>query len=360
MPKRLKYHFEPLKGWMNDPNGLCWFNGQYHAFFQHYPYAPNWGQMHWGHAVTKDFIHWKELPIALFPDQPYEDDGGCFSGSAVVKDQILYLFYTSVSHKWGQTQSVAFSRDGIHFEKHLGNPVIIKPPTEGSRDFRDPKVSFFDGCYHMVCGTGKNGVGKVAHYVSDDLYHWDYQGILIEGKQYGSVIECPDFFKINDTYVLMFSQMNLPDHAVRFLTGSFDGVNFIPQTDQSPEVGPQFYASQSFKALDGRRIVIGWLYDWKKELDQGADYAGAFTIPRELTLKKDGTICLFPVQEAAGFLTEQDRFVEVTKHEIQIAGKSFPLTLHEPVKDVKILKDTKTIEVFINKGEASFSLWFGK
>ena len=93
---RFSWHFEPQKGWMNDPNGLIFFRGQYHAFFRHYPHAPSWGQMHWGHAVSDDLLHWKELPIALYPDQPYEDDGGCFSGSAVEKDGRLYLFYTSV------------------------------------------------------------------------------------------------------------------------------------------------------------------------------------------------------------------------------------------------------------------------
>ena len=102
---------------MNDPNGLVFFNGKYHAFFQHYPHAPHWGQMHWGHAVSDDLIHWEEKDIALFPDQDYENDGGCFSGSAIVKDDILYLFYTSVSHELGQTQSVAISKDGIVFEK---------------------------------------------------------------------------------------------------------------------------------------------------------------------------------------------------------------------------------------------------
>lgn len=360
MPERLRYHFEPQKGWMNDPNGLCFFKGQYHAFFQHYPYAPKWGQMHWGHAVSEDLIHWTEFPIALFPDQPYEDDGGCFSGSAVVKDGLLYLFYTSVSHERGQTQSLAVSRDGLHFEKYAGNPVIAKPPAEGSRDFRDPKVSFFDGCYHMVCGTGKGGVGKVVHYASNDLYHWDYQGVLIEGAQYGTVIECPDFFKSGDRYVLMFSQMDRPTHAVRILIGTFDGKRFKIETNQSPEAGPQFYAPQSFEAPDGRRVVIGWLYDWKKEPDEGADYAGALTIPREFIIDRDGEIRLFPVQEAAGLLAEQDELVKIKGDIIEVAGKSFPLALREPVKDVKILKDTKTVEVFLNGGKVSYTLWFGK
>ncbi len=110
----------------------------------------------------------------------------------------------------------------------------------------------------------------MVHYASNDLYHWDYQGVLIEGAQYGTVIECPDFFKFGDRYVLMFSQMDRPTHAAMFLTGAFDGTAFTPETEQSPEAVPQFYASQSFEAPDGWRIVIGWLYDWKKELDEDA------------------------------------------------------------------------------------------
>ncbi|MCI8502165.1 MAG: glycoside hydrolase family 32 protein [Oscillospiraceae bacterium] len=360
MPKRLQYHFEPQRGWMNDPNGLCFFKGRYHAFFQHYPYAPKWGQMHWGHAVSRDLLHWEELPIALYPDQPYEDDGGCFSGSAVVKDDRLYLFYTSVSHSLGQTQSLAVSGDGIHFEKYDGNPLIPKPPAEGSRDFRDPKVSFFDGCYHMVCGTGKDGVGKVVHYCSDDLLRWEYQGVLAEGVEYGAVIECPDFFKFGDHYVLMFSQMDRPTHSSMFLTGAFDGERFTVGQAQTPEAGPQFYAPQSFEAPDGRRIVIGWLYDWKKELDQGADYAGALTLPREFSIAEDGTIRLSPVREAAPLLTERDELVTLSEREVLIAGASFPVTLPKPLTEVKILKDTKTVEVFLNGGEASYTLWFGK
>lgn len=150
---RFQYHFEPKKGWMNDPNGLIYFRGQYHAFFQHNPYAPRWGKMHWGHAVSSDLIHWQELPIALYPDQAYENAGGCYSGSAVEKDGRLYLFYTSVSRRWGQTQSMAYSDDGIHFTKYAANPVISENPL-GYSDFRDPKVTCIDGKYYMVVGTG--------------------------------------------------------------------------------------------------------------------------------------------------------------------------------------------------------------
>jgi len=152
--RRMKYHFEPQSGWMNDPNGLVYFRGQYHAFFQHNPYDTKWGPMHWGHAVSDDLLTWKELPIALTPDMPYENGGGCFSGSAVVKDDLLYLFYTSVSKEFGQTQSLATSADGIHFQKYEQNPIIRSFPPDGSKEFRDPKVTLINGIYYMVVGSG--------------------------------------------------------------------------------------------------------------------------------------------------------------------------------------------------------------
>lgn len=129
----MQYHFEPPRGWMNDPNGLIFYQGRYHAFYQHNPYAPKWDVMHWGHAVSEDLLHWEHLPMALVPDQPYEDDLGCFSGSAVEKDGRLYLFYTAVSHRFGQAQCVAWSDDGVHFTKYEGNPVIDHFPADGCR-----------------------------------------------------------------------------------------------------------------------------------------------------------------------------------------------------------------------------------
>lgn len=356
-PPRLNSHLEPSKGWMNDPNGLCFFKGRYHAFFQHYPYAPKWGPMHWGHAVSTDLIHWKELPIALAPDMPYEDAGGCFSGSAVVKDEKLYLFYASVSHALGQTQSLAVSEDGVTFHKYEGNPLLPDPPADGSRDFRDPKVSFFDGCYHMVCGTGKNGVGKVVHYTSGDLFHWTYRGVLIEAARYGPVLECPDFFKLDGNYILLFSQMGLEAHSAKFLVGEFDGERFFAKSEQSPEAGPQFYAPQSFEAPDGRRIVIGWLYGWNKPLDQGADTAGALTIPRELRLV-DGKLRMFPVREAVPLLTGSDPLVECRRHCIRVGQYLFPL--EQQPEQLAVLRDTKTLEVFLNGGEASYTVWFNR
>lgn len=357
-PQRLLYHLEPPRGWMNDPNGLCFFKGKYHVFYQHYPDAPVHGTMYWGHAVTDDFVHWEHLPIALSPDMPYENAGGCFSGSAVVKDGLLYLFYTGDASS-GETQAAAVSEDGIRFEKYSGNPVIPVPPEEGSRDFRDPKVSFFDGYYHMVCGTGKDGIGKVVRYTSDDLLHWDYQGVLFEGADYGPVIECPDFFRFGDEYVLYFSRMDRACYSTVFAIGGFDGTKFTPRGIYTPETGPQFYAPQSFEAPDGRRVVIGWLYDWKRRPHPEDDRAGALTIPREFTIK-DGKPCLFPVKEAAHLLSGSDPMVEVRKTSVTVGQYLLPLPEGMNHPRVDILRDSRTLEVFLNGGEACYTVWYGR
>lgn len=359
MPLRLRYHLEPKSGWMNDPNGLIFYKGQYHAFYQHNPYKPKWDKMHWGHAVSKDLINWQHLPIALTPDQPYEDDGGCFSGSAVQKDGVLYLFYTSVSKELGQTQSVAYSTDGINFTKYENNPVITCPPEEGSADFRDPKVTQIGDTYYMVCGSGKDGVGKVLLYSSHNLFDWQYVGVLFESSQYSSVLECPDFFEFGGKYMLMFSVMNVETRSTVFIWGDFDGQNFVPLKTFQPEVGPQFYAPQTFEHL-GQRIMIGWLYDWNKQLDQGAQYAGALTIPRVLHFNKAGELCNFPVTTANQLLIDTDEHVRLTPEGLAVSFGDKQYDYVGEVKDVHILRDTKTLEVFVNGGECSFTLWIGE
>lgn len=357
--ERFHYHFEPAHGWMNDPNGLCWFKGKYHAFFQHYPYAPQWGQMHWGHAVSEDLLHWTELPIALYPDQPYEDDGGCFSGSAIVKDGRLWLFYTSVSHSLNQTQSVAWSDDGITFHKWKDNPVIPAPPADGSKDFRDPKVFLYQGKYYMVCGSGKDGVGKILLFSSETLTNWEYVGILYESREDGEVLECPDLFPIGNDggFILMFSRMHRKTHTTAFWYGKFDGKRFLPISLHTPEVGPEFYAPQTFLAPDGRRILIGWMYHWGKELAQGADFAGALSLPRELRWENGKLLCV-PVREAKPYLTASDPTVRRTGNSLSIdIGHGETIECPVPVHLLQIFPDTKSAEIFVNGGELVYSVW---
>jgi len=353
---RFSHHFEPQRGWMNDPNGLVFFKGKYHAFFQHYPHAPRWGQMHWGHAVSEDLIHWEELPVALYPDESYEDDGGCFSGSAVVKDGRLYLFYTSVSHSLGQTQSVAWSDDGIHFTKYAHNPVIRENPL-GYPDFRDPKVSWMGDRYHMVVGTGDKNSGKVLVFASRDLLDWHYEGVLFEGAEYAHCIECPDFFRLGEKHVLMFSQIGQKEGAAHFVVGDLVEGRLVNGKICRPEWGIDFYAPQTF-LHDGRRIMIGWLYHWGKEPPEGCSFAGALSIPRELTLAGD-RILNYPVKEAWHLLKKESDYVKVSADGITIMDCHGEAVFHKiPDMDtIAILEDVKAVEVFVNGGAHSFSRW---
>jgi len=369
MPPRLQRHFEPRKGWMNDPNGLVFFREQYHAFFQHNPYAPAWDTMYWGHAVSDDLLHWVEQPLALVPDQWYEDDTGCWSGSAIVHEDRLYLFYTGVSKELGQTQCVAWSDDGRHFQKYRNNPVIRQAPNQ-SADFRDPKVTKIGGTYYMAVGSGSNGVGCVLLYRSKNLLDWEYVSVLLEGAGYGPVMECPDFFPLGDGFMLMFSQMNRPLRSTMFVYGNFDGETFTPKAEQSqamqtqamqsPMIGPHFYAPQSFLDGKGLRIVVGWLYSWNKALDEGADYAGALSVPMELQWA-DGKLRLFPAEQLRHLLRGSDPLLSIGSGFVEIAAEfEPPLRWEGEMRCIHVLRDTKTIEVFINGGEAVFCYWFGK
>lgn len=356
---RLTRHFEPEQGWMNDPNGLCCFGGRYHAFYQHYPFAAKWGPMHWGHAVSDDLVHWEELPIALSPNQPYENDGGCFSGSALEKDGLLYLMYTSVSKEHGQTQSIAVSPDGLHFEKYAGNPVIAESPLDPrNRDFRDPKIFPYEDGYRMVCGAGMDGLGSVLLFRSGDLLHWEYLGPIFQSRDYGPVPECPDLFPLGDKWVLIFSRMD-ETRSAQFIVGGFDGEQFTPETFQQPECGTDFYAPQTFLDGKGRRIMIGWLWNWNRAVPEGAVRAGALSIPRELTLR-DGVLYNAPVEEARGLLSAEDSHVLRENGLLRITdGKRILLECPEAeAGEVEVLRDTRTCEVFLDGGRRSCTFYF--
>lgn len=348
---------------MNDPNGLVFFKGRYHAFFQHYPHAPRWGQMHWGHAVSSDLINWEELDIALFPDMPYEDDGGCFSGSAIVKDGRLYLFYTSVSHESGQTQSVAYSDDGINFIKYEGNPVIKTSPLGDKDNFRDPKVFRYKGEYRMVVGAGSYNIGSVLLYRSTDLLEWDYMGELLTDGRFGGCIECPDLFPLEDRYVLMFSSMRQLPHRVCFTVGDFDGEKFIPDDEIEPffaiETGPDFYAPQTFTDNTGRRLLIAWMFNWSRKVGAGQTQVGAFTIPRELEFDHNGNLIMIPCSEAMKYVVNESRFVtyENGRLRIMFEGKTVFDKAYANEPEVMVLEDVGVVELFINGGRETITCY---
>lgn len=302
---RQHYHVMTPAGWMNDPNGLCYFQGYYHLFYQWNPYSADWGLMHWGHYRSKDLIHWEQLPVALVPGDP-EDSGGCFSGSAIVKNGRLYLIYTGhhyyddgdLDHFW-ENQNMAYSDDGIHFTKYKGNP-IISAPKDNTQHFRDPKVWEHDGHYYLVLGSqdAKSMSGRILLYQSDDLLHWKYRGPIAhatDADSEGFMWECPDFFHLNGKDVLVCSPQGIKATEHRFLNkddtayfcGSFDYQQGTYQRDAFREVdnGHNFYAPQSFLAPDGRRIQFGWMSSFDDPMPEKADgWAGCLTVPRELVV----------------------------------------------------------------------------
>jgi beta-fructofuranosidase len=315
-PYRLGYHMMPPRGWMNDPNGLIYFKGEYHIFYQHYPYEAKWGPMHWGHAKSKDLVHWKHLPIALAPSEEY-DSGGCFSGSAVDDNGTLTLIYTGhVDNKDPkEVQCIATSENGIDFIKYEGNPVIAYPSSEGSQDFRDPKVWRRDDDWYMVLGTGKDGIGKVLLYRSRNLREWDYVGVLLESDgSLGYMWECPDLFPLGEHHVLVLSPMkNGWDN--RYFVGemNYETGTFTPLSTHPLDCGFHFYAPQTFEDGKGRRILIGWMDMWETKMpSQAHGWAGAMTLPRELTISKDGTLLMKPVIELEMLRTQHLSFTDET------------------------------------------------
>ena len=357
----LKYHFKPQSGWINDPNGLVYFRGKYHVFYQHAPMREVSDRpIHWGHTATTDFINWEQLPIALYPDREY-DDGGCWSGTAIVKDDVLYLFYAGSHTPAGadrQTESVcvAYSKDGINFEKYEGNPVIPGFPKDGGPDFRDPAVTQKDGKYYLVMATGNEAAGaaRLLLYESEDLFNWNYKGIMSEWKGF-KFAECPSFMPYKDKCLLTASVYgNAENHFFSIKYGDFDGKNFAEKLSCSIDRGPDQYAGQAFLDGKGRAILMSWIPGWSWGGVLGKDI-GCLSVPKEITVK-DGKVFCYPIEELCYLLKESDDAVEITDNGFIIhRGMRDDVVYEGEIKDLKILRDDYIIEVFVNGGEIVYT-----
>lgn len=316
---RQAFHIDPPSNWLNDPNGLVFFQNEYHVFFQYGPYSVSEGARHWGHYKSKDLVHWKALPPALAPGETYDRDG-CFSGSAVVHNDQLYLIYTGhlddASPK--ETQCVAISEDGVNFTKYAHNPVIKeKPRSEFSEDFRDPKVWKQDDIYHMIVGNNHDGSGQALLYQSSDLLNWEYQGVFAKsvGDQ-GFMWECPDFIQVDGDHYLILSPegMDGVNHKSIYLQGEYDQdqKKFNQVSHHLIDYGTDFYAPQTFVDYKGRTIMFGWLNLWESSFPtSNAGFVGSLTIPRELHSRK-GKLIQEPVEELKKLRQE--------KIEVELAG----------------------------------------
>ncbi len=362
------YHYKPARGWMNDPNGLVWFQGYYHAFYQHAPHAedPRLEAMHWGHARTKDFLHWEELPVALAPGMPC-DENGCWSGTALVKDDTLYLFYASIRIVEGrplpiQTVSAAWSTDGVHFEKYLQNPVIDAPPPDGGVHFRDPAVTCIGGQYYLVMASchAQTHTARLLLYRSEDLLHWDYRGILAEWAN-AIYAECPSIMPVGDPAdnrcLLTVSVCHTEaDRRFSILYGRFTEDGFAVEHTGRVDMGPDQYAGQVFRDNRGRNILLTWIPGWPY-MEQFADKnIGCLSLPRELTLR-DGKIYGYPVEEVRHLLCNSDPALERTEDGFLIHREGRPPVIHRgEIHDLRLLRDAYILEVFVNGGETVYTV----
>ena len=302
---RPSYHFTPLYGWMNDPNGMVYKDGEYHLYFQYNPYGSKWGNMHWGHAVSRDLIHWEHLDPAIARDPV----GHIFSGSSVVdkkntagfgKDAIIAI-YTNNSVNHDEVQCIAYSNDnGRTFTKYEGNPVLT--PFDGLKDFRDPKVFWYekDKCWFMIVSADK----ETRFYKSKNLKKWDYVSAFGKGLgQQPCQYECPDFFQLpvngDEKNMKWVMTMNINPgcwfggSATEYFVGDFDGKNFTcPDANEVKwlDWGKDHYATVTFSNTGSRVLAITWMSNWQyANLTPFKQNRGANGLPRELKLyEKNG------------------------------------------------------------------------
>lgn len=313
------FHVAPTAGWMNDPNGLSFFRGRYHAYFQHHPNAAVPGLMHWGHASSADLVHWRHEPIALAPSVE-EDRDGIFSGSAVVDESgdTLRAYYTG--HRWRngidgaddnlEVQMMATSEDGVVF---TDKRVIILPPYEMPH-FRDPKVWKEGDAWRMVLGaSSKEQRGEVWLYRSEDMVNWEFDQVLYRDPDPEVfMVECPDLFPLGDKWVLMYGPMGNEStgydfrnsHNAGYVVGDWaPGEAFRPLTSYRPgDWGHNYYAPQTLLTPDGRRILFGWMGSFVNHSPAPSEdgWSGQLTLPRELRLDDDLTVCATPISEISG------------------------------------------------------------
>ena len=303
-PFRPQFHFSPERNWMNDPNGMVFYDGEWHLFYQYNPYGDKWGHMSWGHAVSRDLVHWEPLPLALA-----EEDGVMiFSGSAVVdwkntsgfgKDGKPPLVAIYTGHREGrQDQRIAFSNDRGRTWTKVPGPVLDLHMA----DFRDPRVFWHEATSRWVMAVALPNDKKVNFYASPDFKQWRYVGEFGPAGATGGQWECPDLFSVpveggGRRWVLIVN-INpggpTGSSGAQYFTGDFDGSRFVADGGASDihwaDYGPDFYAGVSWNNVpesDGRRIWLGWMSNWLYGPDlPTSPWRSSMTVPRELVLRR--------------------------------------------------------------------------
>ena len=299
-PLRPQYHLVPRSGVLGDPNGPIYTNGAYHLFYQHSPNPDGSDHRQWGHAVSRDMLHWEHWPAALVPTPGGYDWYGCWTGCAVMDGATPTLIYTAVGRQ-PQMQALATSSDGLRTWQKLAEPVIEQPPPGiDSIGFRDPVVWRDNGQWSMIVGCGDRAAGPmVLLYRSADLRHWTYAGKLYQerstafrttnGVADGMMWECPDFFPLGNKHVLLTS-----GRGTRWLIGDYDGMRFHPEREGLLEHG-YTYAPRTQLDGGGNRILWAWITEPRPNaVLTAAGWSGAMSLPRQLSIGADGNLATRP------------------------------------------------------------------
>ncbi len=383
---RPQFHFSPKAHWINDPNGMVYYKGTYHLFYQYYPDASVWGPMHWGHTTSKDMVHWQEQPIALYPDSL----GYIFSGSAVVdanntsgfgkNGQVpLVAIFTHHNPKFEkqkpnetQYQSLAYSLDdGKTWTKYAGNPVL---PNPGITDFRDPKVRWYEAQKKWIMTLATKD--RITFYSSPDLKSWSKESEFgSDAGAHGGVWECPDLFPLKhngkDVWVLIVNiNPGGPNQgsAAQYFLGDFDGKDFKAYSKKTKwmDFGTDNYAGVTFSNTGNRTILMGWMNNWQyANKVPTPNWRGATTVPRELGLTdvdKELYLTSVPVKELDALAGKTNSLGTVNvKNSYDLTAKTggkydtFKLTLTAPAtSDFSIvLANEKGNELLIGYDKAT-------
>ena len=330
------FHLMPPVGWLNDPNGLCQFEGVYHAFFQYSPFDAEGGVKMWGHYISDNMLDWKYQGVALYPDQPF-DCHGVYSGSALVEDGKMYLYYTGNvkledgeydyirTGREGNTVLVS-SEDGIHFGHKKQLMRNTDYPDDLTCHVRDPKVWKEQDTYYMVQGARtKEDVGQILIFTSKDKVNWKFKSRIESKEPFGYMWECPDYFTIGDKKILSASVQGLEggiwEERNVYQSGYFEVEGDILSSYKLGEYklwdyGFDYYAPQSFETEDGRRIHISWMgmpdCEAYTNLTIADGWQHCFTLPREIYVK-DGKICQRPIRE----LDYKEAITKIAENKLQ-------------------------------------------
>lgn len=372
---RPKYHISPKVGWLNDPNGLCQLNGLYHIFYQYSPFDTKPGLNYWGHCTTKDFIHYEYHEPALCSDEKF-DCHGVYSGSALIDDNTMNIFYTGNVKQVGDFDYITkgrehntirlTSKDGFNFSQKQLLMTNSDYPKDVTCHVRDPKVWKENGSYYMVLGSRRlDDVGEVLVYQSSNLNSWNLINRISTKEKFGYMWECPDMYDFDGTKVLAVSPQGIEPNGYLYnniyqsgyfvLNGDFTG-NYSLSDFTELDNGFDFYAPQSFVDENNRRILIAWL--GLPDIDDlysnpTGDWVHMLTIPRELSFK-DGKVYQQPLEELTMLRKSTNNFSCNGKRSFRI-DTTFELI-------VENLKDIFTInldDVIISYNSKIFKLEFG-